>query len=333
MVLVHRLQERPLYSHAAFFESAESRIGADFLADLFPRRRLLRGILSAAMQKARVFAAWLALAAWIVDGRGRLRARRRPARLPDTRATCGRPSDGLPEQTVQAFAQTPDGFLWIGTTGGLVRFDGVHFTVFDRQNTPALHENSVFCLMVAARWRSLDRDRGRRVGALCPRRVPLVDHARGAQQRLCADAGRGRAGKHLGGHGQRPAAAGGRPVCARGRDGKRARAGRARHLPDRDGNLWVGGSKLLRFNGKNVTEYTMRGEVSQNRVKSIVQTQDGTMWVGTVSGLNRMAPGAERIRARQRNCRDGARPAPDRGRRALDRNDRAGSLPISSREV
>ena len=55
----------------------------------------------------------------------------------------------LPEQTVQAFAQTGDGFKWIGTTGGLLRFDGAHFTVFDRQNTPALRENSVFCLMVA----------------------------------------------------------------------------------------------------------------------------------------------------------------------------------------
>ena len=59
-------------------------------------------------------------------------------------------SDGLPEQTVQAFAQTPDGYLWIGTTGGLVRFDGSHFVVFDRQNTSALRENSVFCLMVSS---------------------------------------------------------------------------------------------------------------------------------------------------------------------------------------
>jgi len=49
--------------------------------------------------------------------------------------------DGLPEQTVQAFAQTPDGYLWIGTTGGLLRFDGAHFTVFDRQNSPSLREN------------------------------------------------------------------------------------------------------------------------------------------------------------------------------------------------
>src|SRR5215469_6494831 len=57
--------------------------------------------------------------------------------------------DGLPENTVQAFAQTPDHYLWIGTSGGLVRFDGASFVLYDRDNTPALHENSVFCLTVA----------------------------------------------------------------------------------------------------------------------------------------------------------------------------------------
>jgi hypothetical protein len=57
--------------------------------------------------------------------------------------------DGLPENTVQAFAQTPDHYLWIGTSGGLVRFDGARFVVFDRGNTPEIHENSVFCLTVS----------------------------------------------------------------------------------------------------------------------------------------------------------------------------------------
>lgn len=33
-------------------------------------------------------------------------------------------ADGLPDQTAQAFAQTQDGSLWIGTKGGLLRFDG-----------------------------------------------------------------------------------------------------------------------------------------------------------------------------------------------------------------
>src|SRR6204780_3585361 len=56
--------------------------------------------------------------------------------------------DGLPEQTVQAFAQTKDRYLWIGTTGGLLRFDGVRLVLFDRDNTPAFNENNIFGLTV-----------------------------------------------------------------------------------------------------------------------------------------------------------------------------------------
>ena len=45
---------------------------------------------------------------------------------------------GLPENIVNAIAQTPDGYLWCGTTHGLARFDGVHFKIFNVQNTPEL---------------------------------------------------------------------------------------------------------------------------------------------------------------------------------------------------
>jgi len=38
--------------------------------------------------------------------------------------------DGLPTSTVQDIAQTPDGYLWVSTTGGLARFDGRRFEVF-----------------------------------------------------------------------------------------------------------------------------------------------------------------------------------------------------------
>ena len=73
-----------------------------------------------------------------------------PRKLPDgyTRRVW-QMQDGLPENTVQAFAQTADRYLWIGTTGGLLRFDGERFVLFDRDNTPAFHENNVFCLLVA----------------------------------------------------------------------------------------------------------------------------------------------------------------------------------------
>src|ERR1700723_369857 len=35
--------------------------------------------------------------------------------------------DGLPSTFIYAIAQTNDGFLWLGTADGLVRFDGVQF--------------------------------------------------------------------------------------------------------------------------------------------------------------------------------------------------------------
>src|SRR4051794_40279790 len=55
-------------------------------------------------------------------------------------------TDGLPENAIEALAQTPDGYLWSGTWEGLVRFDGVHFAVFDLINTPALQGRSIRCL-------------------------------------------------------------------------------------------------------------------------------------------------------------------------------------------
>jgi ligand-binding sensor domain-containing protein len=55
--------------------------------------------------------------------------------------------DGLPEDTVQAIQQSQDGYLWIGTTGGLVRFDGSHFHLYDHATTPLLADNSIFCIL------------------------------------------------------------------------------------------------------------------------------------------------------------------------------------------
>lgn len=39
--------------------------------------------------------------------------------------------EGLPQNTVTALAQTPDGYLWVGTREGLARFDGLRFTTLD----------------------------------------------------------------------------------------------------------------------------------------------------------------------------------------------------------
>src|SRR5208282_4753259 len=54
--------------------------------------------------------------------------------------------EGLPESAVISVIQTRDGYLWLGTLNGLVRFDGNHFTVFDENNTPGLTSDRIVFL-------------------------------------------------------------------------------------------------------------------------------------------------------------------------------------------
>jgi ligand-binding sensor domain-containing protein/signal transduction histidine kinase len=54
--------------------------------------------------------------------------------------------DGLPQNRIQCLKQTPDGYLWIGTWHGLVRFDGVHFTALGRRGAPALKRATITAL-------------------------------------------------------------------------------------------------------------------------------------------------------------------------------------------
>jgi ligand-binding sensor domain-containing protein len=213
--------------------------------------------------------------------------------------------DGLPENTVQAFAQTPDHYLWIGTSGGLVRFDGARFVLFDRDNTPLIRQDSIFCLTAGrdgSLWIGTDgmgllRYRNgifRAYSAgqgLTNEFVRAVREDRNGTLWVGTDDGLFRVeGDRL-----------------RRADGTGRMPTLAVHAiyEDRAGGLWVGGSALLRIAlshglgngqgedyGDDYKEFHLEGGGSAARVKSILETGDGTIWVGTVSGLQRMAPGA-----------------------------------------
>lgn len=49
--------------------------------------------------------------------------------------------NGLPQNGVRSITQTPDGYLWFTTLDGLVRFDGVKFTVFNKSNSKGIISN------------------------------------------------------------------------------------------------------------------------------------------------------------------------------------------------
>lgn len=58
-----------------------------------------------------------------------------------------RTEEGLPQNSVNAIIQTKDGYLWMATQEGLVRFNGTTFTVFDKHSTRAMKSNTIRALM------------------------------------------------------------------------------------------------------------------------------------------------------------------------------------------
>jgi ligand-binding sensor domain-containing protein/signal transduction histidine kinase len=54
--------------------------------------------------------------------------------------------EGLPQSSVISVIQTRDGYLWLGTLNGLVRFDGIRFTIFNENNAPGLPSSRIVFL-------------------------------------------------------------------------------------------------------------------------------------------------------------------------------------------
>ncbi len=68
--------------------------------------------------------------------------------------------DGLPNNTIFALAQTPDGYLWLGTRMGLVRFDGVRFEELSSTNYIAPPNRGIIAMLRGRSgdlWLAMDR--------------------------------------------------------------------------------------------------------------------------------------------------------------------------------
>jgi ligand-binding sensor domain-containing protein len=61
--------------------------------------------------------------------------------------------DGLPQNSVTSIVQSADGYLWLGTWGGLARFDGISFETFDTGTSPAIRSSRIVTLAEDAEGR------------------------------------------------------------------------------------------------------------------------------------------------------------------------------------
>ncbi|HXG47318.1 MAG TPA: two-component regulator propeller domain-containing protein [Methylomirabilota bacterium] len=229
---------------------------------------------------------------------------------------------GLPQNHSTAIVQTRDGYLWLGTYNGLVRFDGVRFVVFSKVGTPGLSSSRVTCLWEGtdgSLWLGHDGGELTRYRSGTFEAVALGPNWPGGQ---IADLGEdaahdlwllhqsGLAYRVRDGHTERPEVpTAGPTVISLARDAGgtlwRVHHGRLRPLgatdgPSvapasaqddfafracgaRDGGLWVTGSRWLR-------RWSREGRLLRQSippwagesVTAMLEGDDGTLWVGTL---------------------------------------------------
>ncbi|REG27129.1 C4-dicarboxylate-specific signal transduction histidine kinase [Archangium gephyra] len=193
--------------------------------------------------------------------------------------------DGLPQNSILSLVQTADGYLWGGTYEGLVRFDGVRFTVFDPENTPALPDRFIWGLargQDGTLWIGTGSGlAGMREGTFF--RVTPPQGITLSNLRRLLPARDGSLWITTAGHGLLRLSQGHFQVWKAG-DGLGSDHVDAL-AEDAAGNLWVASQGgLLRWDGSAFQKGPAFAD-TPSRVLSLALDRDGGLWAGTLNGL------------------------------------------------
>jgi diguanylate cyclase (GGDEF)-like protein len=169
--------------------------------------------------------------------------------------------NGLTNQVVTALAEDRDGFIWVGTEGGLVRWDGYRFRSYlaDSADDGSLGDNFIRCLFRDA------------AGEL------WIGTNSGGLYRYDRKSDRFiRYGEALGDH-----------------------AGIRALAEDGQGRLWIGTENglfsLNRATGKAQMLPHLGGSSADDNVWALLRDHSGTLWIGTAAGLVRAPAGGNRF--------------------------------------
>jgi ligand-binding sensor domain-containing protein len=232
------------------------------------------------------------------------------ARITQYRHTVWRVPEGALVSAPNAITQTVDGYIWIGTDSGLVRFDGVRFRPWTPPNDTRLSGIAIVSLLGAAdgtlwigtatglfSWKNghLQEHVSGRISAILEDRKRRIWVAR---SRMLRERDLGVPTALSGGLCQ---VVGDHPGCTGGDDRMRLFSAHALS-EDAEGNIWIGApNQLMRWRDGSFDTY-LRKELERYSILSIsglATAGDGTIWAAiprerlgvfrTVNGLPRKA--------------------------------------------
>ncbi len=202
--------------------------------------------------------------------------------------------DGLPQNSINALIQTRNGYLWLGTQEGLVRFDGISFKGYDKSNSALsvnyvgpLAEDRHGALWIGTRGGGLSRFQdGTFTTFTTDDGLPSNEISV-----LMADrAGTLWVGSYEEGLARLP---GGQIAALAPLPGLPSKKISALH-EDRQGALWIGtrDGGLTRLHEGRLTTFTTAEGLASNDVTALHDDRHGALWIGTRDGgLSRFKDG------------------------------------------
>jgi signal transduction histidine kinase/ligand-binding sensor domain-containing protein len=202
---------------------------------------------------------------------------------------------GLRQSTINVVTQTGDGYLWLGTPSGVVRFDGSHFSP-----VPALEQASLGDFWA----RTIVEDSARRVWMLsndfrlvlaAEAGVKVFSGEDGSpfQEVSCLAAGR----------------SGATWICTPGglgrfqdgqwrvyQAGERFKERQIAACQASDNTVWMaGGSTFTSWDGSAFARHELKSVPADTAMRALLCASDGSLWVGTGNGLVQVKDGEEHL--------------------------------------
>lgn len=192
--------------------------------------------------------------------------------------------NGLPQNTVRSILQTRDGYLWLATLDGLVRYDGVRFTVFNKNNTDGIDSSRFTQLILDGHDELWSATEGGAVTRYNRGGFQTYNVTDGSPGNLITQLVLNNAGELLVFTGQFIARWDGKqfapytPVAGETKDSK--------VLWGRDGAFWYSEGHILhRFKAGQITDYRLPGASTSDGRATIIgklfEDSRGRLWVGT----------------------------------------------------
>lgn len=236
---------------------------------------------------------------------------------------------GLPEGTIYSILQTHDGYLWLGTQAGLIRFDGVRFETFENiHRTSAANgwvrsavEDSHHAIWLGTTDSGLLRVSGNTV-----QRIPSVEGVqclaatKNGDIWACTASGIARVqpdGKVTVFSTAQGLASNNTRAACEASDGRLWVASDARSINSFDGSkftprklqklpndgsiramdcatdgLWIGGADgLIHVTASGERLFTSKEGLADTRILCLTRGREGSLWVGTRNGFSRLHNG------------------------------------------